>query len=198
VKPKSSKAGKPVERPTKPKDVTKRSAAASAAAAGSIAARKKKKRKAVRKKPPLPRVGGVRAQPLIAVRDVKASSRWYATLLGLEPLGMASDHDHVYDRLHSGDRLVLQLHAWDDEDHPGLSGPDAARAGHGVLLWFEVDDLVAVARRAERLRAEVVRAPHVNPGPGHWELWLRDPDDYIVVVASPDDSADDFDSSTLP
>ena len=29
-------------------------------------------------------------------------------------------------------------------------------------------------------------APHVNPAPGHREIWLRDPDGYVVVIASPD------------
>lgn len=26
-------------------------------------------------------------------------------------------------------------------------------------------------------------------GPNHWELWLRDPDGYTVVIASPDGTA---------
>jgi hypothetical protein len=25
-----------------------------------------------------------------------------------------------------------------------------------------------------------------NGGPNHWECWIRDPDGYIVVIASPD------------
>lgn len=52
----------------------------------------------------------VRAQPLIAVRDVKTSSSWYQALLGVESL---PDHPHrlVYDRLMSGDTLILQLHS---------------------------------------------------------------------------------------
>ena len=52
----------------------------------------------------------------------------------------------------------------------------------------------AVARAAE-LRAEIVLPRHRNPpdsdsGPNHWEIWLRDPDGYTVVLASPDGSAD--------
>jgi hypothetical protein len=64
----------------------------------------------------------VRPQTLIAVRDVKASSAWYQTLLGVSS-GCDPDHPHrlVYDRLLSGDTLVLQLHSWDDEEHPNLS-----------------------------------------------------------------------------
>ena len=42
---------------------------------------------------------------------------------------------------------------------------------------------------------EVGRAYDRNPpdgggGPNHWEVWLRDPDGYKVVLASPDGTAD--------
>jgi catechol 2,3-dioxygenase-like lactoylglutathione lyase family enzyme len=131
---------------------------------------------------------GTRAQPLIAVRDVLASARWYAELLGAQRTSatMGSDHDHLYDRLVDGGSLVLQLHAWDEEDHPNLVNSDAAPHGHGVLLWFEVDDLDAAVQRARSLKAEVVVDLHFNPAPRHRELWLRDPDGYVVVLASPD------------
>lgn len=132
----------------------------------------------------------IRPQPLIAVEDVKASSRWYKTLLGATGLAGGSDHDHVYDRLYSGDRLILQLHSWDDEDRPNLVGAAAAPRGHGVLLWFEVADFDAAVERVRALRADIVEEPHVNPAPRHREIWLRDPDGYVVVLASPDGEAD--------
>jgi catechol 2,3-dioxygenase-like lactoylglutathione lyase family enzyme len=134
------------------------------------------------------RAPSVRAQPLIAVRDVRASSRWYQELLGIQNLG---EHEHrdFYDRLLSDGELVLQLHAWDDEDHPNLTGADAGPHGHGVVLWFEVDDFDAAVERARALRAELVLEPHVNPAPRHREMWLRDPDGYFVVLASPDGEA---------
>ena len=130
----------------------------------------------------------VRSQPLIAVRDVKASSAWYQALLGLDPL---PDHPHrlTYDRLTSGETLILQLHRWDDEEHPNLMARDGVPAGHGVLLWFEVDDFDAAVGRARKLRATVLQEPHVNPNPRHREMWLQDPDGYHVVVVSPDGEA---------
>jgi catechol 2,3-dioxygenase-like lactoylglutathione lyase family enzyme len=136
------------------------------------------------------RVGSrVRPQPLIAVRDVEASSRWYQQLLGVRRLNVESDHGHLYQRLYDGDQLVMQLHCWDDEDHPNLVDPDASRPGHGVLLWFETDDFDGAVARARALGAEVVLEPHVNPAPQHREIWLRDRDGYVVVVASPDGEA---------
>ena len=127
----------------------------------------------------------VHAQPLIAVRDVRASSRWYQQLLGAESLPEHAHRD-VYERILCDNRLILQLHAWDEEDHPNLVNANAAPPGHGVLLWFEVEDFDAVVARARSLRAEIVLEPHFNPAPKHREIWLRDPDGYVVVVASPD------------
>lgn len=130
----------------------------------------------------------VRPQPLIAVKNVRASSRWYTELLGLDSL---PDHKHrdVYDRMLRGGQLILQLHAWDEEDHPNLTNRDEARPGHGVVLWFEVDNFDQIVANARALQAEVILEPHVNPRPQHRELWLRDPDGYVVVVASLDGEA---------
>ncbi len=130
----------------------------------------------------------VRSQPLIAVRDVRASSRWYQRLLGVNAL---PEHEHrdSYDRVLCDGHLILQLHAWDEEDHPNLVNADAASPGHGVLLWFEVDDFDEAAARARSLHAQVIEEPHVNPAAGHSEIWIRDPDGYVVVIASPDGEA---------
>lgn len=130
----------------------------------------------------------VQAQPLIAVRDVRASSRWYAELLGADAL---PEHNHrdLYDRISVAGQLVLQLHAWDEEQHPNLVNREAAPTGHGVLLWFEVNDFDAAVERARWLKAEIVVEPHVNPAPNHREIWLRDADGYVVVIASPDGDA---------
>jgi catechol 2,3-dioxygenase-like lactoylglutathione lyase family enzyme len=129
-----------------------------------------------------------RPQPLIAVRDVEASARWYAELLGAERLG-GDTHGNLYDRVMSEDQLILQLHAWDRENHPNLVDEKSAPLGHGVLMWFELDDFDAGVKRARAMQATVVEEPHVNPGPRHREMWLRDPDGYVVIIASPDGEA---------
>ncbi len=127
----------------------------------------------------------IQAQPLIAVRDVRASSRWYAELLGADSLPEHSHRD-VYDRISRSGQVILQLHAWDKEDHPNLVNRDAAPPGHGVVLWFQVDDFDTAVARARELRTEIIEEPHINPAPLHREIWLRDPDGYVVALASPD------------
>jgi len=58
-----------------------------------------------------------------------------------------------------------------------------------VLLWFEVADFDTAVARARGLRVEIVEEPHVNPAPQHREMWLRDPDGHVVMIASPDSEA---------
>jgi hypothetical protein len=124
----------------------------------------------------------VRSQPLIAVRDVRASSGWYQQLLRVDAV---PEHEHrdVYDRILCAGHPILQIHAWDEEDHPNLVNPDLAPPGHGVLLWFEVDDFGATVERARSLHAQVIEEPHFNPQAAHMEMWIRDPDGYVVVIA---------------
>ena len=137
-------------------------------------------------------VRAAQAQTMVAVRDVEASSRWYQRLLGLQ-----SDHGGPqYERLLSAGTLVLQLHDRETGHHHGRIGDPGREPGNGVLLWFgEVADFDQVVARAEELDATIVLPPHRNPpegqgnGPAHRELWVRDPDGYTVVVASPDGEA---------
>jgi catechol 2,3-dioxygenase-like lactoylglutathione lyase family enzyme len=131
-------------------------------------------------------------QTMLAVRDVEASSAWYQRMLGL-----TSDHGGPhYERLLSGGTLVLQLHQHSVEHHHGVFLDSDAAVGNGVLIWFgEVSDFDAVVSRVREVNAPIVREPHRNPpegggnGPGHRQIWFRDPDGYTLVVASPDGEA---------
>jgi len=134
----------------------------------------------------------MRPQPLIGVTDVEASSRWYQRLLGC-----ASNHGgSAYEQLVANGQLILQLHSFDVEhDHGPIGNREDRPYGNGVLLWFEVDDFDAVMQRATAMNVEVVVPRHRNPadgdgGPNHWELWMRDPDGYLVVVSTPYGTAD--------
>lgn len=122
----------------------------------------------------------MRAQPLIAVRDVEASSRWYQQLLGCQSGHGGPD----YERLVKDGELLLQLHAWNAHEHPSLSDPDAAAHGYGVLLWFQTDQFDSAVERARGLGADIIQEPRVNPNAQHRECWVRDPDGYVVVLAS--------------
>lgn len=122
----------------------------------------------------------MRPQPLIAVSDVEKSSAWYCEVLG----AVSAHGGPEYERLVVDDVLVMQLHNLDVDHHHGPFGDLAHPLGNGVAIWFEVDDLEAAAKRARALGATIQTDIHHNPNADHHELWLRDPDNYLLVLAS--------------
>ena len=122
----------------------------------------------------------MRPQPMIAVADVEKSSLWYQQLLGVTSVHGGP----AYERLNHGDELVLQLHCWEEDEHPHMGSREVKPNGNGVLLWFQVDDFDSAVARARELGAEILEGPHVNPNAHHREVWIRDLDGYVVVLAS--------------
>ncbi len=131
-----------------------------------------------------------RSQPLIAVKDVLASSAWYAMILNIKPHGNTAEetHGNSYNRLLKGKQIILQLHGWDVEDHPNMMSKKNTPVGHGVVLWFEVDDFDEAVNRAREIDAHFLEEPSENPYAHHREFWLQDPDGYVVGIASPPES----------
>ena len=123
----------------------------------------------------------MKPQPLIAVRDVETSSRWYQRLLGCKSGHGGNDYEQLLD---DAGQLILQLHQWDAHEHPHIGNQSSTDRGNGVLLWFQVDDFTAAVARARMLEVKILEEPKINPNANHREVWLRDLDGYVVVLAS--------------
>lgn len=120
----------------------------------------------------------MKIEPMIYVNDVEASSAFYQKLLGA-----CSGHGgKEYEQIVLEDTLLLQLHATDVHEHPGMFDASVAR-GNGVALWFRTDDFDGAVARIRELEALIVEEPHANPLAGHHEVSFRDPDGYLVVVS---------------
>lgn len=117
--------------------------------------------------------------PMIAVRDVEASSRWYQKILGLRSGHGGSE----YEQLLAGDSMVLQLHRREAEEHPHLVEHEDVPCGNGVVLWFAEEEIDAAYERAVQAGATVLEPLHVNPLAHHREFWIRDLDGYVVAVS---------------
>ena len=118
----------------------------------------------------------MRAETMLFVKDVEATSKWYQDVLG-----MRSGHGGPeYEMLMDGDTLLLQLHQLDaDHDHGvGLSGP----VGHGVLVYIHVPDAQEAYERAKALDVPILAELQYNPQAGMTEFTVRDPNGYAIGV----------------
>ena len=124
---------------------------------------------------------GVRPQPMISVADVEQAGSWYQDVLGA-----TSGHGGPeYEQLLVDGTMIMQLHRLEVGHHHGAFGDRAEPLGNGVALWFEVPAFDAAVERIRRVDAHVLTDVHVNPNAGHREIWLRDLDGYLVVIAGP-------------
>lgn len=117
---------------------------------------------------------------MIAVTDVEKSSAWYCEVLGATSGHGGSEYEQV---LVDGE-LILQLHKLELGHHHGTIGDPAVPLGNGVALWFQLDALEPAIDRAARIGAAVQTDLHHNPNAHHEEIWLRDPDDYLVILTN--------------
>jgi catechol 2,3-dioxygenase-like lactoylglutathione lyase family enzyme len=122
-------------------------------------------------------------QPLLVVSDVPASSRFYQQVLAAES-GHGGD---AYEQIISDGEILLQLHAFDVMDHHGPLADPSQPLGNGVVVWFEVADFDATVERVRATGAPVVHDVLTNPNARQQEIWVRDPDGYLVGLAGPSD-----------
>ncbi len=117
-------------------------------------------------------------EPMIAVKDVLASSAWYERLLGCKNTHGGAE----FGMLKHGDTVLLLLHHWQGDEHAWLRQARDGAVGGGVCLYFRIDDLDAAFERAKALGAEILEGPHENPLARQREVELRDPDGYYVTL----------------
>ena len=120
----------------------------------------------------------MKCYPMLVVRDVPASSKWYQALLG----ATGAHGGDEFEMIMAGHELLLTLHHSDFEEHPVLAVPNET-PGSGVLLYFSVDDLSPVFEQAKAMGARVIDEPHMNEEARSMEFSLYDPDGYAVTVS---------------
>jgi hypothetical protein len=108
------------------------------------------------------------------------SSLWYQAVIGCQSGHGGSE----YEQLVFDGRMIMQLHHWDTHEHPHLGNAEYQTYGNGVVLWFQTNSFDEAFLRIQASGAHVLEAPSVNSNANHREVWLRDPDGYIVVIAS--------------
>ena len=123
-----------------------------------------------------------RIWPIIGVSDVRSSFKWYQSLFGQPET--APSHAHFAQLLDSDETVLLCLHEWGAHEHPSLTSPERATPGHGLLLFFRVDDFDLALERARGLGVRLDEEPHLNPNTRTREFSLRDPDGYCVTISA--------------
>lgn len=116
--------------------------------------------------------------PIIAVKDVEASSRWYQAVLGCRSMHGGKEFDILVTK---NDEVLLCLHQWEAHRHPTMADPTIT-PGNGLILYFRTDNMDTIRQNVERIGGAVEEEIHLNPNSTKKEFSLRDPDGYYLTI----------------
>lgn len=117
-------------------------------------------------------------QPIIGVHNVEKSSAWYQKLFQCDGLHGGP----TFEMLGNENDIFMCLHAWEEHDHPTISDPSKP-TGHGLILYFQVDNLEKVWNKALEMEVEIEKRPEVNENSGKKEFAIRDLDGYFLLIS---------------
>ena len=120
----------------------------------------------------------IKADPIIAVRDIEASSRWYQRLFDCKCYGT-----HIKNLADENGSVLLCLHKWKEDNHPTMMD-ESITPGNGLILYFRVSNLEKIRENAEKLGAVIEEDIHLNPNSENEEFSVRDLDGYYITITS--------------
>lgn len=121
----------------------------------------------------------IKADPIIAVKDVEASSGWYQALLGCKRIHGGEGRFAVLTNEHGS--VLLCLHKWGEDQHPTMMDKNIT-PGNGLILYFRTNDLEKIRENAGKLEAGIEEDIHLNSNSKKEEFSLRDLDGYYVTI----------------
>ena len=116
--------------------------------------------------------------PIIAVRDVDVSSKWYRSVFGCRRIHGGNDFAVL---VSENDEILICLHKWGEHQHPTMTNPNIT-PGNGLILYFRTENMDIIRQNVEKIGAQVEEDIHLNPNSTKMEFSLRDPDGYYLTI----------------
>ena len=122
----------------------------------------------------------IKIDPIIAVKDVEASSKWYQQVFGFRRVHGGKERFAVL--VSENDEILLCLHKWEEEHHhPTMTSPGIT-PGNGLILYFRTENMDAIRQNIEKIGSIAEEEIHLNPNSLKKEFSLRDPDGYYLTI----------------
>ena len=116
--------------------------------------------------------------PIIAVKDVEASSKWYQSVFDCRSLHGGKEFDIL---VSENDEILICLHKWGEHQHPTMTKPDIT-PGNGLILYFRTENMNGIRQNVEKTGGLIAEDIHLNPNSRKKEFSLRDPDGYYLTI----------------
>lgn len=116
--------------------------------------------------------------PIIAVKDVEASSKWYQTVFGCRRTHGGNEFAVL---VSENNEVLICLHKWGEHEHPTMTNPNIT-PGNGLILYFRTENMNGTRKNVEKLGGPIDEEIHTNPNSTKKEFSIRDPDGYYLTI----------------
>jgi uncharacterized glyoxalase superfamily protein PhnB len=116
--------------------------------------------------------------PIIAVKDIESSSKWYQKIFGFI---ISHGGNHFSVLVSDDEEIVLCLHKWEEHNHPTMTNPSIT-PGNGLLLYFRTENMDNIYQNALKAGCLIEEDIHLNLNSLRKEFSFRDPDGYFLTV----------------
>lgn len=116
--------------------------------------------------------------PIIAVKDVEASSKWYEEIFGCRRNHGGNEFAVL---VSENNEVLICLHQWGRHEHPTMANPDIP-PGNGLILYFKTDNLNDIRQNVAKANWPVEEDIHLNTNSNKMEFSFRDPDGYYWTI----------------
>ncbi len=121
----------------------------------------------------------MKVDPIIAVKDVEASSKWYQSVFGLRSMHGGKEFDVLVDE---NNEVSHCLHKWGEHNHPSMQTSNTT-SGNGLILYFRTNNLEQIRENLRSMNYSVEAEVAVSPNSRRKECTIRDPDGYYITIA---------------
>ena len=121
-----------------------------------------------------------KTDPILAVRDVAASSNWYQSVFGCKSMHGGNEFDIL---VFENNEVFICLHCWEEHGHPTMIDPTIS-PGNGLILYFRTATLNDIRQNIQKMEYPVEREIQMNPNSRNLEFSLRDPDGYYWTITT--------------
>ena len=108
--------------------------------------------------------------PIIAVKNVVESSKWYQDIFDLRSKHGGDEFDILVDK---NDEVILCLHKWGEHEHPTMQTSNM-NGGNGLILYFRTKNMEQIREKLRVKNHNVEREIELNPNSRRKEYSFRD------------------------
>lgn len=120
----------------------------------------------------------MKIDPIIAVKNVEKSSKWYQEIFACSSMHGGND----FDVLESKDgEVFICLHKWGEHDHPTMKNP-MITPGNGLIFYIRTENMEEIRQNVERMGHAVEEEIQLNPNSQRKEFSIRDLDGYHLII----------------